>query len=33
MERLAIAHAFALDADFLVYRYGPDRTRAFSVKP
>ncbi len=33
MERLAIVDALALDADFRVYRYGPDRRQAFVVHP
>ena len=33
MERLAITDALALDADFRVYRYGPQRRRAFAVRP
>ena len=33
MERLAITDALALDADFSVYRYGPQRRRAFAVRP
>ncbi len=33
MERLGIADALALDADFRVYRYGPNRRRAFAVRP
>ena len=33
MERLAITDALALDADFRVYRYGPDRRKAFAVRP
>ena len=33
MERLAITDALALDADFRIYRYGPDRRQAFAVRP
>ena len=33
MERLAITDALALDANFRVYRYGPQRRRAFAVRP
>ena len=33
MERLAITDALALDADFRIYRYGPDRRKAFAVRP
>ena len=33
MERLGIADALALDADFRIYRYGPQRRRAFAVRP
>ncbi|MCY3862192.1 MAG: hypothetical protein OXG67_09550 [bacterium] len=33
MERLAITHALALDADFRIYRYGLDRSQAFVVRP
>lgn len=33
MERLGIADALALDADFRVYRYGPGLRRAFTVHP
>ena len=33
MERLAIADALALDADFRIYRYGPGRRQAFTVRP
>ena len=33
MERLAMTDALALDADFRVYRYGPQRRRAFAVRP
>ncbi len=33
MERLGITHAFAFDAHFLVYRFGPDRQRAFHRLP
>lgn len=33
MERLAIVDALALDADFRIYRYGPDRRQAFTVRP
>ena len=33
MERLAIVDALALDADFRIYRYGPDRRQAFAVHP
>jgi uncharacterized protein len=31
MARLGIARAASFDADFLVYRYGPNRDRAFEV--
>lgn len=33
MERLGITDALALDADFRIYRYGPERRRAFIVRP
>ena len=33
MERLAITDALALDADYRIYRYGPQRRRAFAVHP
>jgi len=33
MERLGITDALALDADFRVYRYGPERRQAFTVRP
>ncbi len=33
MERLAITDALALDAGFRIYRYGPQRRRAFAVRP
>ncbi len=33
MERLGITEALALDADFRIYRYGPERRRAFTVRP
>ena len=33
MERLAIIDALALDADFRIYRYGPQRRQAFAVRP
>ena len=33
MERLGIAVALSLDADFRVYRYGPQRDRYFTVHP
>ena len=33
MERLGISDALALDADFRVYRYGPQRRQAFAVRP
>ena len=33
MERLAITDALALDADYGIYRYGPQRRRAFVVHP
>lgn len=33
MERLRITDALALDADFRIYRYGPDRRQAFGVRP
>jgi hypothetical protein len=31
MERLGVARAASFDADFLVYRCGPDRNQAFEV--
>jgi uncharacterized protein len=31
MERLGIAKAISFDADFLIYRYGANRDRAFEV--
>lgn len=31
MERLGIARAASFDDDFAVYRYGPDRSRAFHI--
>lgn len=31
MERLGCARAASFDPDFAIYRYGPDRTRAFEV--
>lgn len=31
MERLGIARAATFDADFAIYRYGPDDERAFSI--
>ena len=31
MERLGCSRAASFDADFAVYRYGPDRTRAFEI--
>ncbi|MDE0699745.1 MAG: PIN domain-containing protein [Acidimicrobiaceae bacterium] len=33
MERLGLSGAISLDRDFRVYRYGPDRRRAFNVLP
>ncbi len=33
MERLGIHEAFAFDAHFLVYRFGPGRQRAFRRRP
>ena len=33
MERLGIHDAVTLDNDFRVYRFGPDRRRAFTVSP
>lgn len=33
MERLGVDEAFAFDAHFRVYRYGPARRRAFHVFP
>ena len=33
MERLAITDALALDIDFRIYRYGPQRRQAFAVRP
>lgn len=33
MERLGITHAFAFDSHFLIYRYGPQRERAFTRVP
>ena len=33
MERLAITDALALDADYRIYRYGPQRRQAFVVHP
>lgn len=33
MERLGITEALSLDDDFRVYRYGPERRRAFRVLP
>ena len=33
MERLAITDALALDTDFRIYRYGPERRQAFMVRP
>ena len=33
MERLAITDALALDTDFRIYRYGPQRRQAFTVHP
>ena len=33
MERLGIHEAVTLDNDFRVYRFGPDRRRAFTVSP
>jgi uncharacterized protein len=31
MERLGITKVISFDADFLIYRYGPDRAYAFEV--
>jgi predicted nucleic acid-binding protein len=33
MERLGIHDAVTLDSDFRIYRFGPDRRRAFTVSP
>lgn len=33
MERHGIVHAFTFDKDFLLYRYGPKKKRAFSRWP
>lgn len=33
MERHGIGHAFTFDKDFLLYRYGPKKQRAFSRWP
>ena len=33
MECLGITDALALDADLRVYRYGPERRQAFTVRP
>lgn len=33
MERLGIEEAISLDRDFRIYRYGPNRRRAFHVVP
>ena len=33
MERLGVHDAITLDNDFRVYRFGPDRRRAFNVLP
>ena len=33
MERFGIAEAFSFDSHFLVYRYGPNRQRAFNRLP
>jgi predicted nucleic acid-binding protein len=33
MERLRITEAFAFDAHFFVYRFGPGRQRAFRCFP
>lgn len=33
MERLGIHNAIALDTDFRIYRFGPDRRRSFTVLP
>ena len=33
MERLGVHNAVALDNDFRIYRFGPDRRRAFTVWP
>lgn len=33
MERLHIDRVFTFDRHFLVYRYGPDRRRAFTCEP
>ena len=33
MERLGIHDAVSLDSDFRIYRFGPDRRRAFTVSP
>lgn len=31
MERLGCTRAASFDADFAIYRYGPDGTRAFEI--
>ena len=33
MERLGINQAVSLDNDFRIYRFGPDRSRYFTVAP
>jgi predicted nucleic acid-binding protein len=33
MERLHIERAFAFDHHFLIYRYGPGRSKAFTCEP
>ena len=33
MERLGVHEAVSLDSDFRIYRFGPDRRRAFTVVP
>jgi hypothetical protein len=31
MERLEISKVISFDVDFVIYRYGPNRDRAFEV--
>jgi hypothetical protein len=33
MRRLGIERAATLDSDFVIYRFGPGRKRAFTVLP
>jgi len=33
MERIGVLNAFAFDAHFLIYRFGPDKQRAFRRFP